>query len=141
MHKKRQTEFKEIPQLFLNLLEGLSANTKINSSFYKSCPKCGTRWESLDAFLKDQDLRFNGYQEGLNRLYGGLFLFTHEACGCGSTIALPIGDFLPRIKSATAEKDQKPLLKQAAAPEEAGFSSQSSTGQEGKRTVPRRDIP
>jgi hypothetical protein len=55
---------------------------------FKTCSKCSTRWKSRDDFLSDSTIELNGYQADLSNLAFGLFLFTHEAPGCLTTLAV-----------------------------------------------------
>lgn len=60
---------------------------------FKTCPNCGVVWETLDAFLSDSELEQAGYQVNFVDLRGGLFYFTHLVEGCGTTMAVPVGQF------------------------------------------------
>ena len=55
---------------------------------FKTCPKCLTRWETREDFLSDSTIALNGYQADLSNLAYGLLLFTHEAPGCLTTLAV-----------------------------------------------------
>lgn len=55
---------------------------------FKTCPMCEKNWVSLDTFLDDPALTFNGYQADFGTVEQGLFYFTHESENCGSTMAL-----------------------------------------------------
>ncbi|MBD3233668.1 MAG: hypothetical protein GF315_08075 [candidate division Zixibacteria bacterium] len=54
---------------------------------------CNKTWHSKDSFIEDPELRLNGYQANFKELATGLFLFTHRAEGCGSTLAVKAGHF------------------------------------------------
>lgn len=69
----------------------MSINTE--EPLFKTCPMCNAQWESLEAFLEDQNLSFNGYQANFGILDEGLFFFTHNTQDCGSTMALSVGCF------------------------------------------------
>ncbi len=64
-------------------------------SLFKTCPMCNKTWESMDAFLADPHLRFNGYQPNFGELEQGIFFFTHDSELCGSTIGLRVTTFAP----------------------------------------------
>ncbi|MBU1564101.1 MAG: hypothetical protein KJ630_00565 [Proteobacteria bacterium] len=55
---------------------------------------CEKHWASRDVFLDDPTLIFNGYQANFGVVEEGLFFFTHEADGCGSTMAFVAAAFL-----------------------------------------------
>ena len=60
---------------------------------FKTCPNCGVIWQTTDEFLADPKLDQAGYQVNFIDLKGGLFYFTHAAEGCGTTMAIPVGQF------------------------------------------------
>jgi hypothetical protein len=60
---------------------------------FKTCPMCEKSWSCRDAFLDDPELSFNGYQANFGIKGQGLFYFTHQKPGCGSTMALKVGKF------------------------------------------------
>jgi hypothetical protein len=55
---------------------------------FKTCPKCSTKWKTREGFLSDSTMHLNGYQADLSNSALGLFLFTHEAPGCLTTLAV-----------------------------------------------------
>lgn len=57
------------------------------------CRMCNTQWHTINSFINDPDLSFNGYQANFKELAAGLFLFTHRTEGCGSTMAVSAGHF------------------------------------------------
>ena len=61
---------------------------------FKTCPMCGMKWENRETFLDDSELEFIGYQANFGLPEEGLFYFTHEAAGCGSTMAIQAEFFL-----------------------------------------------
>ncbi len=60
---------------------------------FKVCSMCGVVWETLDDFLADPALEQSGYQVNFFDLKGGLFYFTHLVENCGTTMAIPVGEF------------------------------------------------
>ena len=61
---------------------------------FKTCPMCERKWENRESFLDDPELEFIGYQADFGLPEDGLFYFTHEAAGCGSTMAVKVEFFL-----------------------------------------------
>jgi hypothetical protein len=64
----------------------------MNESF-KTCPHCGTTWQTLEDFLNDPALELSGYQVHFVELENGLFYFTHHTERCGTTLAVPVQAF------------------------------------------------
>lgn len=64
-----------------------------NESHFKTCPMCKSTWRSMDSFLDDPHLSFNGYQSNFDVLEEGIYFFTHNTQECGSTMGLRVGDF------------------------------------------------
>lgn len=62
-----------------------------NENSFKICPSCGFRWESRDAFIKDENLTIIGYQASVKGLEAGIFLFNHS---CRGTLALNVASFM-----------------------------------------------
>lgn len=60
---------------------------------FKACPMCKTEWDSMDSFLADPHLIFNGYQPNFGNLDQGIFFFTHDEEHCGTTMALKVETF------------------------------------------------
>jgi len=58
---------------------------------FKQCPCCQHPWQSRRAFLSDPATRLVGYQVNFEDLQLGFFLFDHDTCG--TSLALPAGDF------------------------------------------------
>ena len=56
---------------------------------FKTCTTCSYHWDSLSDFIRDRNLELNGYQAAFNDAQEGLFLLTHNAAGCGTTLAIP----------------------------------------------------
>ncbi len=61
-------------------------------STFKTCTVCARRWIKMIDLIRDGDLRVNGYQASFNDAHEGLFMLTHEADGCGTTLAIKAGD-------------------------------------------------
>ena len=55
---------------------------------------CAFRQSSRSDFLGDRSLHFNGYQADFEHEERGLFYFTHETEGCGSTMTIEALHFL-----------------------------------------------
>jgi len=51
-------------------------------------------WGNRSDFLNDPTLQLNGYQADFEKLEYGLFLFTHTADGCFTTMAVRVEEFL-----------------------------------------------
>lgn len=60
---------------------------------YKKCSMCKKAWQSRDDFLRDPELKYLGYQVNFKNLEAGLFLFSHLAASCMTTLAIPAGEF------------------------------------------------
>ena len=60
---------------------------------FKTCGACGGEWENRNAFLSDPQLEVAGYQANFQQLEMGLFLFSHMAPDCGTTLAVRSGEF------------------------------------------------
>jgi hypothetical protein len=60
---------------------------------FKTCPNCGTVWQTLDEFLDDPKVELGGYQVNFVDLKGGLFYFTHRKQDCQTTMAVKVEDF------------------------------------------------
>lgn len=60
---------------------------------FKRCTKCGAEWDSRDVFLTDPCVRLDGYQVNFTELEAGLFLFSHRAKSCGTTLAIRADQF------------------------------------------------
>ncbi len=76
----------------LNLFLGLLKRFHRRRTF-KVCPKCRKEWCSMNEFIKDTSLRYNGYQSALDVFEHGLLYFTHSVKGCGSTMSLQADAF------------------------------------------------
>ncbi|WP_153306469.1 hypothetical protein [Desulfogranum japonicum] len=63
------------------------------NTIFKQCPMCGTVWETRDTFIDDLSLEINGYGVDFQQLELGLFYFTHQAPGCGSTLTIYAKEF------------------------------------------------
>lgn len=60
---------------------------------FKRCTCCDYRWENEMDLIRDRNLFVNGYQASFENSLEGLFFFTHDVEGCGTTIAIRAGDF------------------------------------------------
>ena len=60
---------------------------------FKKCTKCGLNWTDRKDFLADQDVVLAGYQSNFTHLLEGFFLFLHNTTDCGTTVAIPAGQF------------------------------------------------
>ncbi len=58
------------------------------------CTTCGKEWSSQNDVLEDNQLILNGYMPDFTELRDGLLLFTHHAPGCGTTLAVRVGDVI-----------------------------------------------
>lgn len=67
---------------------------ELNNQAFKTCPMCNTTWKSMESFLADPHLFFNGYQANFGVLYEGLLFFTHNTATCGSTMGLKVDTFI-----------------------------------------------
>lgn len=67
--------------------------SKVTGNMFQKCSCCGRIWQSRSDFLIDGLLTFNGYQADFEAPEMGLFLFTHRAPGCGTTIAIEVRYF------------------------------------------------
>lgn len=65
----------------------------METSVFRTCPKCGTTWATRSSFLADKLVKLNGYQASLSSLEKGLLLFTHLADNCHSTMGVYVTDF------------------------------------------------
>lgn len=70
----------------------------IDNEPFKQCPMCRHTWHNREDFLADSSLEMNGYTADFESLEYGLFYFTHEVDGCGSTLAMYSSDFLDLYK-------------------------------------------
>lgn len=58
---------------------------------FKTCTICAQRWQEMFDLIRDEDLYVNGYQASFNDACEGLFLFTHDVDGCGTTFGVHAG--------------------------------------------------
>jgi len=79
---------------------------------FKTCSVCGAVWATRRDFLADPEVVLCGYQPDFEDLDRGLFLFTHDRPGCGTTFAIPVAafaDLVPRpILSARLNDPDNP---------------------------------
>lgn len=64
-----------------------------NRKIFKTCSNCRTAWPAMHDLLEDPEIELIGYQVAFNDLTGGLFYFNHLRPGCGTTLAVPVGEF------------------------------------------------
>lgn len=74
---------------------------------FKVCPMCAVHWASRSAFLADHSLRYNGYQADFEQEERGLFYFTHEIRGCGSTMTIEATHFLSLYRGRRYRHSQR----------------------------------
>jgi len=60
---------------------------------FKTCTNCRHNWDSRKSFLSDPDVRLLGYQANFIKLEAGLFLFSHDATACRTTLAIHAAEF------------------------------------------------
>lgn len=63
------------------------------SPLFKTCPMCHKSWATLESFLSDPAIIFNGFQPDFEHEEKGLFYFTHETPHCGSSMLLQTEKF------------------------------------------------
>lgn len=61
---------------------------------FKICPTCSKHWKTLADFLADPELELAGYQVNFADLKDGLFYFSHLREDCGTTLAIPVKQFI-----------------------------------------------
>jgi hypothetical protein len=61
---------------------------------FKICTVCLKVWDSREEFLKYPDLKLIGYQPDFQYPQEGQFLFNHLSPNCGTTLSIPVGEFL-----------------------------------------------
>lgn len=74
---------------------------------FKVCPMCAFHWNSRLDFLADKTLYYNGYQADFDNEERGLFYFTHETTGCGSTMTIEAVHFLSLFRGQRYAHSQK----------------------------------
>lgn len=79
----------------------------MSEQIFKKCPMCQAIWVTRESFLSDPDLQFNGYQPDFDLLRQGLFYFTHNTHGCGSTMILEVEHFLPLHSGEQYEESKR----------------------------------
>jgi hypothetical protein len=57
---------------------------------FKKCTMCEKSWETLDDFVKDKEIKLNGYQVNIIDPLRGMFIFTHNIPLCGTSVAIKI---------------------------------------------------
>ena len=78
---------------------------------FKTCQMCGAEWRSMESFLADPHLYFNGYQANFDDLDEGIFFFTHDIEPCGSTMGLKVRTF-DSLYSGIQHKENKRFSKE-----------------------------
>lgn len=58
---------------------------------FKQCTLCPTIWVEAEDFIRDLELRVEGYLAAFKNPDEGLILVTHRRAGCGTTLAIPAG--------------------------------------------------
>ncbi len=58
---------------------------------FKTCTVCAHCWPRIVDLIRDESLYINGYQASFSDSREGLFLFTHDIDGCGTTLAISAG--------------------------------------------------
>lgn len=59
-----------------------------NTNIFKVCSFCKKEWQTLDTFLADPFIHFDGYQPDFDHSSRGLLLFTHTDLACCTTMAI-----------------------------------------------------
>jgi len=82
---------------------------------FKTCTSCGHVWPSLEVFLSDPKIVLAGYQPHFDDLTAGLFIFTHLKETCGTSMAIPVHQFIelsnrPILSARTREPEGCPNL-------------------------------
>jgi hypothetical protein len=75
---------------------------------FKRCSCCGHTWDDRDQFLSDPGLTVTGYMADFRCLENGLFLFTHDIEGCGSTLSIFAAVFVD-LYSGPRHQERKAL--------------------------------
>lgn len=78
---------------------------------FKECTMCHKSWRNREAFLSDPEIRVVGYQPNFLHLAAGLFLFNHIRTGCGTTVALPAGQFTDLYRGPIFEVPREAVKK------------------------------
>ena len=68
---------------------------------------CAFHWSNRADFLADKTLYYNGYQADFTDEERGLFYFTHETRGCGSTMTIEAVNFLPLYSGRRYDHSRK----------------------------------
>lgn len=55
---------------------------------FKTCTSCAQQWQEMLDLIRDKDVFINGYQASFSDAGEGLFLFTHNVDGCGTTFGI-----------------------------------------------------
>ena len=57
-------------------------------NIFKICPKCSSKWMTVQEFLSDINIELAGYQANFEHAQLGLFLFNHRKASCHTTIVV-----------------------------------------------------
>ena len=58
---------------------------------FKHCTLCPALWVEAEDFIRDLELRVEGYLAAFTNPEEGLILVTHRKAECGTTLAIPAG--------------------------------------------------
>lgn len=92
-----------------------------SESCFKVCTFCGKEWNDFEAFLGDTDKELLDCMVDRNNHYFNLFMFN---CSCGTTLAIPLFDFVKAAPEQfyledNREKPNKPAYCLATSPEDS----------------------
>lgn len=73
-----------------------------NHILFKVCPFCSKNWNTVDEFLQDSSMVYEGYQSALSIFDHGLLFFTHADENCGTTMSIKADSFLPLYEKEKA---------------------------------------
>lgn len=79
----------------------------ISLEIFKQCPMCLKIWRDREQFLLDKSLHFNGYLGDYEKVEFGLYYFTHDIEGCGSTMVLDADEFFDLYPETRYKKAKK----------------------------------
>lgn len=77
----------------------------MDNEYFEVCTLCQHDWDTLDDFLHDNSLDFNGYQANFKRPGKGIFFFTHLKDDCKSTISVNANNFYPVLEGEVSERE------------------------------------
>jgi len=75
-----------------------SIDRPAQAGIFKQCTMCGKEWPTKDDFLRDEEIRLNGYQWNKKKLragedLAGLLIFTHAKSECFTTLGIEARKF------------------------------------------------